>query len=196
MCPSDGLTVWLHEWVRVGSWCRGYQFARSTLPLGLPLNFQVCVSFHFNFCILKKIYYLFVSSGLDCLCWTVAAHCAPMDTHDIATKPSPQLMVLRHGALFRLLPHYHPNEKAECLCGWMESRGGSGMAGRTINPLCGLSEFWSLRCCAMPVPLASSVASVTVTACQAGLTCSSKAQEALFFTRPLSPPLLIFRCRC
>lgn len=26
-------------------------------------------------------------------------HCAPMDTHDIATKPSPQLTVLRHGAL-------------------------------------------------------------------------------------------------
>lgn len=33
---------------------------------------------------------------LNFLCWTQGA---PMDTHDIATKPSPQLMVLRHGAL-------------------------------------------------------------------------------------------------
>lgn len=88
-----------------------------------------------------------------------------MDTHDITTKPSPQLMVRRHGALFRLLPHYHPNEKAECLCGWMESRGGSGMVGRTINPLCGPSEFWSLRCCTVPVLLASSTATVTLTNC-------------------------------
>lgn len=47
---------------------------------------------------------LFVSSGLDCLRRTVAAHCAPMDTHDIATKPSPQLMVLRHGALSGFCP--------------------------------------------------------------------------------------------
>lgn len=49
-------------------------------------------------------YCLFVSSGLDCLCRTVAAHCAPMDMHDIATKPSPQLMVLRHGALSGFCP--------------------------------------------------------------------------------------------
>lgn len=88
-----------------------------------------------------------------------------MDTHDITTKPSPQLMVHRHGALFRLLPHYHPNEKAECLCGWMESRGGSDMAGRTINPLCGPSEFWSLRCCTVSVLLASSTVTVTLTNC-------------------------------
>lgn len=46
----------------------------------------------------------FVSSGLDCLCWPVAAHFAPMDTHDITTKPSPQLMVLRHGALSGFCP--------------------------------------------------------------------------------------------
>ncbi|CAB1428792.1 unnamed protein product [Pleuronectes platessa] len=33
-----------------------------------------------------------------------AAHSAPMDTHDIATKPSPQVMVLRHGALSGFCP--------------------------------------------------------------------------------------------
>ncbi|KAI4810368.1 hypothetical protein KUCAC02_019203, partial [Chaenocephalus aceratus] len=31
-------------------------------------------------------------------------HCAPIDTHDITTKPSPQLMVLRHGALSGFCP--------------------------------------------------------------------------------------------
>lgn len=41
---------------------------------------------------------------LDCLCWTVAAHSAPMDTHDNATKPSPQLTVLGHGALSGFCP--------------------------------------------------------------------------------------------
>lgn len=83
----------------------------------------------------------------------------------LATKPSPQLMVLRHGGPFRLLPHYHPNEKPEFLFGWMENRGGSGMAGKTINPLCGLCEFWSLRCCTLPVLLASSTATVPLTNC-------------------------------
>lgn len=39
------------------------------------------------------------------------------------------------------------------------------MAGRTINPLCGLSEFWSLRCCTVLVLLASSTATVTLTNC-------------------------------
>lgn len=48
--------------------------------------------------------FFFISSVLDCLCRTVSAHCAPMDTHDIATKPSPQLMVLRHGALSGFCP--------------------------------------------------------------------------------------------
>lgn len=66
---------------------------------------------------------------------------------------------------FRLLPHYHPNEKTECLCGWMENRGGSSMAGRTINPLCGLSEFWSLTCYTLLVLLASSTATVTLSNC-------------------------------
>lgn len=66
---------------------------------------------------------------------------------------------------FRLLHHYHPNEKAECLCGWMENRGGSSMAGRTINPLCGLCEFWSLTCYTPPVLLVSNTATVTLTNC-------------------------------
>lgn len=39
------------------------------------------------------------------------------------------------------------------------------MVGRTINPLCGLSEFWSLRCGAVPVLLASRTATVTLTNC-------------------------------
>lgn len=67
------------------------------------------------------------------------------------------------------------------------------MAGRTINPLCGLSEFWSLRCCTemLLVLLASSMATVTLNACQAGLTCSSNAQEVPFFTMPLPPALLL-----
>ncbi len=39
------------------------------------------------------------------------------------------------------------------------------MAGRTINPLCGPSEFWSLRCGTVPVLLASSAATVTLTNC-------------------------------
>lgn len=78
------------EWVRVRSGCKGWWFARSTLPQGHPLKFQVC--------------FFFFSSVLDCLCRSVAAHCAPMDTHDIATKPSPQLMVLGHGALSGFCP--------------------------------------------------------------------------------------------
>lgn len=68
--------------------------------------------------------------------------------HDIFIKQSLLLMVLRWGRgggwANQLLPHYHPNEKniflmtkAECLCGWMETGGGSRMAGKTINPLCG-----------------------------------------------------------
>lgn len=111
---------------------------------------------------LNTFFFFFASSGVNYLCWPVAAHFAPMDTHAIATKPSLQLMVLGHGGPFRLLPHYHPNEKPEFLFGWMENRGGSGMAGRTINPLC---EFWSLRCCTLPVLLASSTATVTLTNC-------------------------------
>lgn len=39
------------------------------------------------------------------------------------------------------------------------------MAGRTINSLCALSEFWSLRCCTVPVLLASIAATVTLTNC-------------------------------
>lgn len=56
------------------------------------------------------------------------------------------------------------------------------MAGRTVNPFSGLSGFWSLRCYRVADPLASSTATVTLTACQAGLMCFSKAQEAPFFT--------------
>lgn len=41
----------------------------------------------------------FIFPVLDCLCQNVAVYCAPMDTHDIATKPSAQVMVLRHGPL-------------------------------------------------------------------------------------------------
>lgn len=59
---------------------------------------SICSGLHF------VAVFLFVSFGLDRLCWTVAAHCAPMDMHDIATKPSPQLMVLRHGALSGFCP--------------------------------------------------------------------------------------------
>lgn len=58
----------------------------------LPKEIPVCLSF------------LFVSHVVDCVCWTVAAQCAPMDTHGIATKPSLQLMVLRHGALSGFCP--------------------------------------------------------------------------------------------
>lgn len=84
------LAVWWPEWVTVRSWSKGCWFARFTLPEGLPLNFQV--------------WFFFSSPVLDCLCGTVAAHCAPMNTHDIATKPSPQLTVLRHGALSGFCP--------------------------------------------------------------------------------------------
>lgn len=122
------------------------------MPQGFPkknVSLGCCCLFGFIFSPLSRAVFV--------------GRCAPRDTHDIATKPSPQLMVLRHGGPFRLLPHYHPNEKAECLCGWMESRGGSSMAGRTINPLCGPSEFWSLTCCTALVLLASSAAAVTLT---------------------------------
>lgn len=65
---------------------------------------------------------------LSCFCLTIPTLFALRDTHDIATKPSPQLMVHRHGGPFRLLPHYYYNEKTEYLCGWMEQRGGSTIA--------------------------------------------------------------------
>lgn len=108
---------------------------------------------------------LFFSPILDCLYWTIAAHCAPMDTHDIATKPSPQLMVLRHGALSGFCPIIILMKRLNAfVVGWRVGVGAVWLGG-PINPLCGPSEFWSLRCCTVPVLLASSMATVTLTNC-------------------------------
>lgn len=65
------------------------------------------------------------------------------------------------------------------------------MARKTINPFCGLSEFWSLRCCTVPVLLASSMATVTPSACQLWLESSAEAFKALFVTMPLLQTLLL-----
>lgn len=90
---------------------------------------------------------------------------AHLDTHDIIPKAIATTYGVPTWGPFRLLRYYHPNEKAECLCGWMENRGGSSIAGRTINPLCGLCEFWSLTCYTPPVLLVSNTATVTRTNC-------------------------------
>lgn len=133
----------------------------------------------------------FVSSGFNCVYWPVAAHFAPMGTHYIGTKLSPQLIVHKHGGPFRLLAHYHPNEKTECV--WIKNRGGSSMAGRTITPLSALCEFWSLRCYTVVVPFASSAATVTPTDCQAGLMCVPQSSGS----PPFSPvSFCLHHCCC
>lgn len=52
----------------------------------------------------KFLQSLYACAVLDWFCLDTAEFNAPVDVHDIATKPSPQLMVLGHGALSAFCP--------------------------------------------------------------------------------------------
>lgn len=85
-------------------------------------------------------------------------HTAPRDTHDIATKPSPQLMVHRHGALSGFCPIIIVMKRLNAfVVGWSK---GVGALWLSVD-----SQFWSFRCCTWPGLLASSSATVTLTNC-------------------------------
>lgn len=99
----------------------------------------------------------------NCSGWT---HSAPMDTHDSVTKTTLQLMVLEHGALSGFCSISILMKRLNAFLDEMKSRGGSSMGWEDHKPsVCGPSELWSLRCCLVPVPLASSVATVSLTNC-------------------------------
>lgn len=111
----------------------------------------------------KKNQACFNMSFPNCSGWT---HSAPMDTHDSVTKTTPQLMVLRHGALSGFCSISILMKGLNAFLDWMKSRGGSSKGWEDHKPsVCGPSELWSLRCCLVPVPLASSVATVSLTNC-------------------------------
>lgn len=159
LCSSVFVVVFSLSTSGFGVWCHEYVCVIVVKQIDASLLFY-CTLWTF---LGEKNQACFNMSFPNCSRWT---HSAPMDTHDSVTKTTPQLMVLRHGALSGFCSISILMKRLNAFLDWMKSRGGSSKGWEDHKPsVCGPSELWSLRCCLVPVPLASSVATVSLTNC-------------------------------